>query len=43
MPPLSVNDEFKEFWSIYGQPISIILGGFAGAFASLIFSRIKKT
>jgi hypothetical protein len=43
MPPLSVNDEFKEFWSIYGQPISIILGGFAGGFASLIFSRIKKT
>jgi hypothetical protein len=43
MPPLNVNDEFKEFWSIYGQPISIIVGGFAGGFASLIFSRIKKT
>jgi hypothetical protein len=43
MPPLDVNDEFKEFWSIYGQPISIIVGGFAGGFASLIFSRIKKT
>jgi hypothetical protein len=43
MPPLNVNDEFKEFWSIYGQPISIIVGGFAGGFASLVFSRIKKT
>jgi hypothetical protein len=43
MPPLSINDEFKGFWSIYGQPISIIMGGFAGGFASLVFGRIRKT
>jgi hypothetical protein len=43
MPPLNINDDFKGFWSVYGQPISIIMGGFAGGFASLIFSRSKKT
>jgi hypothetical protein len=43
MPPLNINDDFKGFWSVYGQPISIIMGGFAGGFASLIFGRSKKT
>jgi hypothetical protein len=43
MPPLNVNDQFKDFWSTYGQPISIIMGGFAGGFASLIFGRIRRT
>jgi hypothetical protein len=42
LPPRNVNDQFKDFWSIYGQPISIVVGGFAGGFASLIFSRIKS-
>jgi hypothetical protein len=43
LPPLNINDDFKIFWSTYGQPISIIMGGFAGGFASLVFGRIKKT
>ena len=43
MPPLNINDDFKGFWSVYGQTISIIMGGFAGGFASLIFGRVKKT
>ena len=42
IPPLNVNDQFKGFWSIYGQPISIIAGGFAGGLASLIFERVAK-
>jgi hypothetical protein len=43
IPPLNINDEFKGFWSTYGQPISIIMGGFAGGFASLVFGRIRRT
>jgi hypothetical protein len=43
IPPLDINDEFKGFWSTYGQPISIIMGGFAGGFASLVFGRIRRT
>jgi hypothetical protein len=42
-PPLNVNDQFKDFWSTYGQPISIIMGGFAGGFASLVFGRVRRT
>jgi hypothetical protein len=46
LQPLSIqeqiNEEFKDFWTIYGQPISIILGGFAGGMGSLIFDRKKK-
>lgn len=41
--PLSFEEQFKEFWSVYGQPISIIAGGFAGGFASLVFATIRKT
>ncbi|WP_148687284.1 hypothetical protein [Candidatus Nitrosocosmicus hydrocola] len=43
IPPLSFDEQFKEFWSVYGQPISIIAGGFAGGFASLVFAKIKKS
>jgi hypothetical protein len=42
IPPLTINDKFKDFWSIYGQPISIVVGGFAGGFASLVFGRIRS-
>ena len=42
IPPLDVNDQFRSFWNTYGQPISIIAGGFAGGFASLIFSRVNR-
>lgn len=42
IPPLNVNDQFRGFWDTYGQPISIIAGGFAGGFASLIFGRVTK-
>jgi hypothetical protein len=43
IPPPTINDEFKEFWSTYGQTISILMGGFAGGFASLVFGRIRRT
>jgi hypothetical protein len=34
--PPSFPEQFKDFWDIYGQPISIIAGGFAGGVASLL-------
>lgn len=40
--PPSFQEQFKNFWDIYGQPISIIAGGFAGGVASLFFDRLKK-
>jgi len=40
--PPSFQEQFKNFWDTYGQPISIIAGGFAGGVASLFFDRLKK-
>jgi hypothetical protein len=42
IPPLNASEAFDAFWNIYGQPISIIMGGFAGGFASLTFGRIGR-
>jgi hypothetical protein len=42
LEPLSLGEQFKQFWDIYGQPISIVLGGFAGGATSLLFDRYKK-
>jgi hypothetical protein len=40
--PKGSGEQFKEFWDIYGQPISIVAGGFAGGATSLIFDKLKK-
>lgn len=42
LEPLSLGEQFKQFWDIYGQPKSIVLGGFAGGATSLLFDRYKK-
>jgi hypothetical protein len=42
LEPLSTDERFKQFWDIYGQPISIVLGGFAGGATTLLFDRLKK-
>ena len=43
LEPKTTQEQFKDFWDTYGQPISIIAGGFAGGVASLVFDRFKKT
>ena len=35
-------EQFKDFWDVFGQPISIIAGGFAGGATSLLFDKLKK-
>jgi hypothetical protein len=42
LAPLSPTEQFKAVWDVYGQPISIILGGFAGGAASFFFDKLKK-
>ena len=42
LEPKTTQEQFKDFWDTYGQPISIIAGGFAGGVASLVFDRFKK-
>jgi hypothetical protein len=38
----TAQQQFKEFWDTYGQPISIFAGGFFGGATSLIFDRLKR-
>ncbi len=40
--PMSVSDQFREFWGTYGQFIGIFAGAFIGSLAKLIFDRVKK-
>ena len=42
LPELTATEQFRDFWGVYGQPISIVAGGFAGGVASLFFDRLKK-
>jgi hypothetical protein len=40
--PKSITDQFKDFWSTYGQFIGIFAGAFVGAFAKQMFDRAKR-
>jgi hypothetical protein len=40
--PKNIGDQFKEFWSTYGQFIGIFAGAFVGAFAKVLFDIGKK-
>ena len=40
--PMSIHDQFKDFWGTYGQFIGIFAGAFVGAFALHMFDRLKK-
>jgi hypothetical protein len=42
IPPSTINDQFRDFWGVYGAFIGIFAGGFVGAFAKLVFDRRKK-
>jgi hypothetical protein len=41
IPPLSVNETFMAFWTMYGTPIVILVGGAVGAFSSLFIDYLK--
>jgi hypothetical protein len=38
----SIPEQFKNFWDVFGDPISLIGGGFAAGFSALVFDRINK-
>jgi len=40
--PPTFDDKFKEFWSSYGQVISLLGAGFVGAFSTHIIDLIKE-
>jgi hypothetical protein len=38
----SIQEEFKDFWNTFGDPISLIAGGFVAGFTAIVFDRIKN-
>ena len=42
MAPLTIGEQFKDFWGTYGQFIGLFAGGFVGVFAKFLFDRRKK-
>lgn len=42
IPPMNIQDQFKEFWATYGQFIGIFAGAFVGAFARQMFDIVKR-
>jgi hypothetical protein len=40
--PMTISEQFKEFWGTYGQFIGLFAGGFVGAYAKVIFDKRKR-
>jgi hypothetical protein len=40
--PPSISEQVKDFWSVYGAPISLLGAGFAGALSTYIFDYLKN-
>jgi hypothetical protein len=40
--PLSIQEQVKDFWSIYGPLVSLIGAGFAGSVSTYVFDHLRK-
>ena len=40
--PMTISEQFKDFWGTYGQFIGLFAGGFVGAYAKVLFDKRKK-
>lgn len=41
--PMSISDQFRDFWGTFGSLISIFAGGSIGAFATIIYDKRKRS
>jgi hypothetical protein len=42
LAPPSIEEQIKDFWTVYGPTISILIAGFAGAFSTYMFDHLKQ-
>jgi hypothetical protein len=42
LAPPSIGEQIKDFWTVYGATISILIAGFAGAFSTYMFDHLKQ-
>ena len=40
--PLSIQEQVKDFWTVYGSLISIVAAGFAGSLSTYVFDHLRK-
>jgi hypothetical protein len=40
--PLSIQEQVKDFWSVYGSIISIVAAGFAGSLSTYVFDHLRR-
>jgi hypothetical protein len=40
--PVSIQEQVKTFWDVYGPLISLIGAGFAGSISTYVFDRLRK-
>ena len=40
--PMSINEQFKEFWVTYGTPMAILAGGIVGAFSTFLIDYLRS-
>ena len=42
LAPPNIGEQIKDFWTVYGTTISILIAGFAGAFSTYLFDHLKQ-
>ena len=42
LAPPNIGEQIKDFWTVYGATISILIAGFAGAFSTYLFDHLKQ-
>jgi hypothetical protein len=42
LAPPNIGEQIKDFWTVYGGTISILIAGFAGAFSTYLFDHLKQ-
>jgi hypothetical protein len=40
--PLSIPEQVKSFWDVWGAMLSLVGGGFAAGFSALVVDRLKN-
>jgi len=40
--PYTPRERFEDFWNTYGDPISLVLGGFTAGLSALLIDRLKN-
>jgi hypothetical protein len=43
LPPLTFQERFSNFWSVYGDPINLFVGGLTAGLAAILVDNLRKS